>query len=69
MESDIEQYKTIKLVIQPLIENAIYYGMEYMDGEGEIHIRAYTRDQDLYLEVEDNGRDAREQGRTSPDRR
>ena len=54
-EPDIEQYKTIKLVIQPLIENAIYYGMEYMDGEGEIHIRAYTRDQDLYLEVEDNG--------------
>ena len=55
VEPDIEQYKTIKLVIQPLIENAIYYGMEYMDGEGEIHIRAYTRDQDLYLEVEDNG--------------
>ncbi len=55
VKPDIEQYKTIKLVIQPLIENAIYYGMEYMDGEGEIHIRAYTRDQDLYLEVEDNG--------------
>ena len=55
VEPDIEQYKTIKLVIQPLIENAIYYGMEFMDGEGEIHIRAYTRDQDLYLEVEDNG--------------
>ena len=55
VEPEIEQYKTIKLVIQPLIENAIYYGMEYMDGEGEIYIRAYTRDQDLYLEVEDNG--------------
>lgn len=55
VEPDIEQYKTIKLVIQPLIENAIYYGMEYMDGEGEIHIRAYTREQDLYLEVGDNG--------------
>ena len=55
VEPDIEQYKTIKLVIQPLIENAIYYGMEYMDGEGKIHIRAYTREQGLYLEVEDNG--------------
>ena len=55
VEPDIEQYKTIKLVIQPLIENAIYYGMEYMDGEGEIHIRAYTREQDLYLEIADNG--------------
>lgn len=55
VEPGIEQYKTIKLVIQPLIENAIYYGMEYMDGEGELYIRAYTKEQDLYLEVEDNG--------------
>lgn len=55
IEEGIEKYKTIKLIIQPLIENAIYYGMEYMDGEGEIYIRAYTREQELYIEVEDNG--------------
>lgn len=55
IEEGIEKYKTIKLIIQPLIENAIYYGMEYMDGEGEIHIRAYTREDDLFIEVEDNG--------------
>lgn len=55
IEEGIEKYKTIKLIIQPLIENAIYYGMEYMDGEGQIHIRAYTRGEELYMEVEDNG--------------
>lgn len=55
MEEGIEKYRTIKLIIQPLIENAIYYGMEYMDGEGEIYIRAYTKDQELFIEVEDNG--------------
>ncbi|MDO4272906.1 MAG: sensor histidine kinase [Eubacteriales bacterium] len=55
IEEGIEKYKTIKLIIQPLVENAIYYGMEYMDGEGEIHIRAYTKDRDLFIEVEDNG--------------
>lgn len=55
IEEGIEKYKTIKLIIQPLIENAIYYGMEYMDGDGEIHIRAYTRGDDIYIEVEDNG--------------
>lgn len=55
IEEGIEKYKTIKLIIQPLIENAIYYGMEYMDGDGEIHIRAYTKGEDLYIEVEDNG--------------
>ena len=55
IEEGIEKYKTIKLIIQPLIENAIYYGMEYMDGDGEIHIRAYTKEKDVYIEVEDNG--------------
>lgn len=55
IEDGIEKYKTIKLIIQPLIENAIYYGMEYMDGEGEIYIRAYTREDDLFMEVQDNG--------------
>lgn len=55
VEEGIGKYKTIKLIIQPLIENAIYYGMEYMDGDGEIHIRAYTRENDLYIEVSDNG--------------
>ena len=39
IEEGIEKYKTIKLIIQPLIENAIYYGMEYMDGDGEIYVR------------------------------
>ncbi len=55
VEEGIEKYITIKLIIQPLIENAIYYGMEFMDGEGEIHIRAYSEGEDIYLEVEDNG--------------
>lgn len=55
IEEGIEKYKTIKLIIQPLIENAIYYGMEYMDGDGEIYIRAYTRAEELFVEVEDNG--------------
>lgn len=55
VEEGIEKYKTIKLIIQPLIENAIYYGMEYMDGDGEIHIRAYSKEEDLFIEVEDNG--------------
>ncbi|MDO4601629.1 MAG: sensor histidine kinase [Eubacteriales bacterium] len=55
IEEGIEKYKTIKLIIQPLIENAIYYGMEYMDGDGEIYVRAYTKEKDLFIEVEDNG--------------
>lgn len=55
IEEDILDGCIVKLVLQPLLENAIYYGMECMDGEGEIHVRGYRKDKDVYLEVEDNG--------------
>ena len=55
IEGDILDGCIVKLVLQPLLENAIYYGMEFMDGEGEIHVRGYRKDKDVYLEVEDNG--------------
>ncbi|WP_143319329.1 sensor histidine kinase [Clostridium sp. HBUAS56010] len=46
---------SLKLVLQPLVENAIYHGMEFMDGEGEILVRVYQKDCDLYMTVKDNG--------------
>ena len=55
IEEDILDGCIVKLVLQPLLENAIDYGMEFMDGEGEIHVRGYRKDKDVYLEVEDNG--------------
>ena len=55
IEKEILDGCTVKLVLQPLLENAIYYGMEFMDGEGEIHVRGYRKGDDVYLEVEDNG--------------
>lgn len=46
---------TIKLIVQPILENAIYYGMEHMDGDGEINVRAYRQDGDIFIDVTDNG--------------
>lgn len=46
---------TVKLVVQPLLENAIYYGVECMDGEGEIQVKGYREDKDIYIEIKDNG--------------
>jgi two-component system sensor histidine kinase YesM len=46
----------VKLVIQPLVENAIYHSMDYMDGDGAISIRSEIGgDGDLYITVSDNG--------------
>ena len=49
------KYLCPKLSIQPLLENAIYYGVEGMDGEGEIHVKGYRKEDDIYIEVSDNG--------------
>lgn len=46
---------TIKLIVQPLIENAIYHGVEFMDGDGQITIKGYVKDADIYIDVSDNG--------------
>lgn len=54
-EEEVKQLATIKLILQPLVENAIYHGMEFMDGDGEIIIRAYLKEEELYLSVKDNG--------------
>lgn len=54
-EPGIEKLYTIKLIVQPILENAIYHGMEYADGDGEIHIRAFREGENAVIEVEDNG--------------
>lgn len=55
LDESLEKYVTIKLVIQPLLENAIYYGMESMDGDGEILVMGYEKDGDIYIDIVDNG--------------
>ncbi len=55
IDPSIKEAASIKLIIQPLVENAIYHGMDYMYEEGEIQIRAYRHEADIYIDVEDNG--------------
>lgn len=47
--------KTIKLILQPLIENALYHGIEYIQHKGEILIEAYVEDNNLIYKIHDNG--------------
>lgn len=55
MEEGIGSLRTIKLIVQPIVENAIYHGMTGMYGDGEIRIHAYTEGEDLFISVQDNG--------------
>ena len=54
-EDGVEGLYTIKLIVQPILENAIYHGMAYADGDGEITVRARRDGGDVVIEVADNG--------------
>ena len=56
-KEDVKDYATVKLILQPMIENSINHGMAHMekDDGGEIIVRAYTDGDNLVMEVEDNG--------------
>ena len=52
----VADLSTIKLVVQPIVENAIYHSMDFMDdGDGFIDLRAMMEDGILCISVEDNG--------------
>lgn len=54
-EPDVLNFASLKLMLQPLVENAIYHGMEFMDGDGLIEIKAYLENGDLWFTIRDNG--------------
>ena len=52
---DVLELPSLKLMLQPLVENAIYHGMEFMDGDGLIMVKAWREENEFYLSVADNG--------------
>lgn len=44
-----------KLILQPIVENAIYHGIRRQQGMGKVDIEYLEEDGDLILRVEDNG--------------
>jgi two-component system, sensor histidine kinase YesM len=58
----VHGYKVMKLILQPLVENAIYHGGgEGDDEKGVISIRSYLRASSLIFEVENTGYGIREE--------
>ncbi|WP_165452288.1 sensor histidine kinase [Paenibacillus thalictri] len=52
-----------RMILQPLVENAIIHGIEPSGREGKIHIKAWTERDLLFCQVEDNGTGLTEQTR------
>jgi len=51
----ILNYLTLKILLQPLVENAIYHGIKNKFGVGIITIRGHEYQDDVLFEVIDNG--------------
>lgn len=56
MEEGMENLPTIKLIIQPIVENAIYHGVKYLQEIGHIDIKVFRRKPGaVIIEIRDNG--------------
>lgn len=56
MDKDAESLIVPKLIIQPLVENSIYHGIKGMEEKGIIDISIQLVDEQIVIEVKDNGR-------------
>lgn len=56
MDERVKEKKVIKLILQPLVENAVFHGLEKTIYGGEVHvkIRQMENEKMLFI-VEDNG--------------
>ena len=55
VEEQLLSCRMIKLILQPLVENAIYHGIKEKRGQGQIQIIGQLRDGKIHFQVIDNG--------------
>ena len=55
VQEDCTEYLCNKITLQPIIENAIYHGVNGLVDEGHIEIRVRAEGEDVLFTVEDNG--------------
>lgn len=53
--SNLEQFSCPKLLIQPLVENAIYHGLKNHDDKGKVIVSIESLNDELKITIEDTG--------------
>lgn len=54
-EPDFDNLALPKLVLQPLVENALYHGIKEKEGQGHIKVSVQKKDTGLVIRIEDDG--------------
>lgn len=55
VDPQVRHVMIVKLVLQPIVENAIYHGIKYKGSKGTLRIRAFAESEDVCIVIEDNG--------------
>lgn len=55
VEEDIKERKILKLILQPIVENAAHHGIRNKKGEGTISIKGYRDEDEIIFIVTDDG--------------
>ncbi len=55
VHEEVVEVKIPRLLIQPLIENAVYHGIERIRGKGIVKLNAFKTEDKVSIEVIDNG--------------
>jgi two-component system sensor histidine kinase YesM len=56
VDESVAENTILKLILQPLVENALYHGIKNKRRKGTINVRARRKNEDeILLEVEDDG--------------
>ncbi|MGG3941850.1 histidine kinase [Peribacillus psychrosaccharolyticus] len=54
-DDNVKGFYIIKQLLQPLVENSIQHGFKNLRGQGKIQIRCYQNDDEIWVDVIDNG--------------
>ena len=55
IQEELRSTRVLKLILQPIVENAFYHGLDYCTKGDRIRIFAKQIGQELHIEVSDNG--------------
>lgn len=51
----LEDFQIPRLLLQPIVENAIKHGISKISGDGKIEVKIYQKDENVILSVHDSG--------------
>jgi two-component system, sensor histidine kinase YesM len=55
IDENVLEYKTLKFLLQPLVENAVFHGFDEIEDKGLLEIKIFQENDRLIFIVKDNG--------------